>query len=176
MLSDIHPDLRGRIALYYVLGFIWAAIGAAALLYLIFVGGSDAKLYACVLTFGAVMLSLGWLMLFSAPNWYRRANRILQTQQPDTMLLTLRKEESSDSTTLYADLRVLGSSPDVAPFRSVAVLSPKWNMDQQESRPVEVYQEPDGPVVIRTSQGLLWSVPHKSIGLPFRRAPGRAKS
>jgi hypothetical protein len=175
MLSDIHPDLRGRIALYYVLGFIWATIGAGALLYLVFVGGSDVKLYACVLVFGAVMLFLGWLMVFNAPNWYRRANRVLQTQPPETMLLTLRKEESSDSTTLYADLRVPGSSHETAPARSVAVLSPKWNADQQENQPVEVYEDSDGPVVIRTPQGLLWSVPHKRIGPLPKLASGSTK-
>lgn len=167
----LHPDLRRWSLFLLVLGPIFALVGVVALV-LFFRGLQDEKDAlgkGLVLLYGVVMLFLAWLMLVNAPRWYRRATWVLNNTQPQTSILCLREESSSDSTNLYADLYTIGDISGTEPLEIHWVHRPRWDLEgmlEQSESMVKVYRDPSpgGPVVIETSKGLLWPYPTKTFG------------
>src|SRR3954467_12877060 len=106
-VTGIHPDLRGMALLCLLLGPVFAFAGLGALTYLFHWPQNGSMVGFClVLLYGLVMIALGYGMFALAPRAYRRATWVLNNVQPQPMLLTLREDSWSDSTDLWADLRM----------------------------------------------------------------------
>ncbi|SBO42094.1 hypothetical protein [Cyanobium sp. NIES-981] len=166
-------ELRRYRLTVLVASLLLAAVGVAALAVAL-APSTNAGNPIPYLLFAAATLPVALFGLIGVPRWYRRAGRIVAGTPPRPALASLRLEEGSDSTALYAEVRI-GESAAQA-LDAVALLIPAWDVGPLLGGPMPVglYVDPERCrlVAIAVPQGMLWCLPPGRI-IPDGSPPAR---
>jgi hypothetical protein len=113
---------------------------------------------------GLIFAVFGVLSLVRAPRHYKRLRSIVAEGKPETMYLTVRVQDDSESTHYYADLRWARNRTAPAPDIEVSLDDPPWPEGHERlmQRPRDVCVQVHGVragrlVVIETEWGWFWS-------------------
>jgi hypothetical protein len=115
------------------------------------------------LMFGISFVLLGVFFVIIGTKWSHRLLWIWKNVTPQPMQLSIRIQESSDSTD-YQAILITNSSPEKA--WHVSLYSPSWPVKnlQGTTTSAKVYFDPKSqrPAVIETEWGLLWAMAGRS--------------
>ena len=159
--ADIHVALERNIVPKLQVGIKIAFIGAVLLIFFTPNSGLLGKVVqqriCLVISLAALgMLACAAFMIIYMPAYYRRLSKMLKSETPRLMRVTL-KQPTDRNGDMLAELRPHESSEDEPAEFVVPVLN---KIDVPAHFPAQIYgNENRGPVVIETAHGILWPAP-----------------
>lgn len=165
-MDSLHPELRRFVRTSRLIAVFACVLAAYLLLGAVapeLVPGARVPRWVLV-PLSALVLGAAWLAGVYGSRWYRRASWVVSRVGPSVMHLEIdiRRSRGRDDVTdsIYALLRP-ESEPGGGPPERIQVQFPSWDASTLPEGPAEVFRDPQpgGPVVIRTSRGLLCAVP-----------------
>jgi hypothetical protein len=162
----LHPDLLRHTALAIFSSVVVGSVGVFMLVAGVVPLEATRGIPAWVLiVFGALFVLLAYAGVVWVPSWYRGASRVVASNQAVPGIARLRLDSSSDSTSLYARV-VSPTHPESNRSDEVTLLIPRWSVAPLLDSDVQVllffHPVTKKVVALKTTQGLLWCVPHWS--------------
>lgn len=159
--ADIHVALERNIVPKLQVGIKVAVIGAVLLIFFTPNSGLLGKVVqyriCLVISLAALaMLGCAAFMIIYMPAYYRRLSKMLHSETPRLMRVTL-KQPANRNDEMLAELRPHESNEDEPAEIVVPVLN---KIDVPAHFPAHIYgNENKGPLVIETAHGILWPAP-----------------
>jgi hypothetical protein len=161
LTADIHVALERNIVPKIQVGIKIAVIGAVLLIFFTPNTGLVGKLVQpricwLISLVALAMLGCAAFVVIYVPAFYRRLSKMLKSETPRLMRVTLRNPDDRNGN-LLAELRPHESAEDEPAEVVVPVLN---KIDVPSHFPAHIYgNEKKGPVVIETAHGILWPAP-----------------
>lgn len=169
-MEDIHPELVNTASANKIIGIICLSVAIIIVLAAI----SVSVLYAfnffpplhetwkeAISNYSqsgliiAFILGVGaWLMLVKSLNWFRESTKVLTEAEPVKMKAVIKTAESRENKDVNVELT------DGEKIIKLCMYYPAWNLEKVSECEVEVFKcNESGPVIIKTSEGILWPYP-----------------
>jgi hypothetical protein len=169
-MEDIHPELHRIASVNKIIGIICLAIAIILVLAAISISimyafnffsqySEDLKLaisnYSQSALIVAFILGVGaWLMLVKSLNWFKQSTKVLTEAEPVKMNAVIKTEESKENREVVIELA------DGEKTIKLYMYYPAWPLEKVSECEVEVFKSDEpGPIIIRTSEGILWPYP-----------------